>query len=425
MSDISTPPWYERPAVLLALFLALAGLLAARDPSNLLRAELWAEDGWAWYPEAYIYGLPTLWAPVAGYLQTVSRLVALTVQAMPFHWTPTVFNAAALAIQILPPLFLVSGRMARAWPHAPSRFLFAVIWVALPNTREVAVNLTNAQWHLATLAFLILVSAAPRGWLGRVSDTVALVVSGLSGPFCVLLAPVALTLAVLRRDRTSLYRALLVLAASALQALFVLRTIGDRGSVTLGAGPRRFARIVSQQVLLGPLIGQDNMTWLQSWWLWENNVAPVTVLLVAFGLIAVALWRGPPVLRLACLFAGLLLAAALYQPLISLTESQWPLMTLPGVGQRYYYIPMLAWLGVLFTLAGGWAGRRGIVLQGLACVLLAAVSFGIWTDWNLPQRRPTGFVAQARAFEAASSGTRMSFPINPLMDAVPMVLQKR
>lgn len=414
-------PWPARPAVLWLLFFVFVTLLAARDPGVILAAELWGEDGWAWYPEAYIYGVPTLWAPVAGYLQTVSRSVALLGLALPFSWTPTFYNGCALAMQALPSLFLVSSRMARAWPHAGSRLLFALLWIALPNSREGFANLTNSQWHLAALAFLILHSTAPRGWAGRVGDALALGVSGLSGPFCIVLAPIAVVLAWIRRDRATLVRAGIVLASAATQAAFVLATIGDRAPAKLGAGPRMLARILSQQIVLGPLIGQGRMEALQGWWLWQNNVAPLAVSLAAAVLAVLALRRGPLILRMACLFAGLLLAAALARPQISAQDAQWPLMLLPGVGQRYYYVPMLAWLGVLISLAGA----RGLALRSLAVAILALAVVGIRTDWSHPPRQPTGFAARARAFEAAPSGTTMSFPINPALDGPFMVLQKR
>ena len=61
---------------------------------------------------------------------------------------------------------LLSRRLDAAWPSVPARLLFALLSVALPNAWEVHANLTNAQWHLAIAAFLVLVGPPrpdPRG----------------------------------------------------------------------------------------------------------------------------------------------------------------------------------------------------------------------------------------------------------------------
>lgn len=413
--------WTGQTRFLLGLLPVFAVLLAARSPDALLHAGFWAEDGWVWYPDAYQYGPGSLARPVAGYLQTVSRLVGLLAQPFPLAWAPAVFASAALVLQVLPPLFLMSSRMAGAWPDACGRLLFALLWLALPNAQEVYVNLTNAQWHLAALAFLVLLSRPPAGWPARALDASALIVSGLSGPFCVLLAPVAAWLAMTRRDGTSLRRAAAVLAAAAVQSAFLLSTLGERSADPLGAGPRLLARIVSQQVVLGALAGQANMGRLQSLAAWQGDILPLLGVAVATGLTALALASGPVALRLAVLAAGLLFAAAMSHPQISTSGAQWPPMQTPGVGQRYYYVPMLAWLAVLFTLAGSRAWWRRVLGAGPLLVL----AIGLWSDWSIPPRPRTEFAAQVRAFEAAAPGTAVAFSFPPLFDRQPMVLVKR
>lgn len=413
--------WAARPQAVPVLFAGFAALLLMRNPDALLHAEFWAEDGWIWYPDAYASGLRAFVVPVAGYLQTLPRLVAWLVQPFPLAWAPTLFALAALLVQALPPLFLVSSRMADAWPDARGRLLFALLWLALPNTSEVYVNLTNGQWHLATLAFLVLLSRPSRRRAVRGLDGAVLLLSGVSGPFCVVLAPVAAWLACTRRDRTSLWRAAAVFAAAAVQGACVLATIGDRSPAVLGAGPRMLARIVSQQVVLGAILGQGNMPVLTAMDAWATDLLPLLAAAAAMLLAGAAVLRGSQALRLAALSATLLLAAALSHPQITADGPQWPPMQLPGIGQRYYYIPMLAWLAVLFSLAGSavrWRRMAGTMLLGCMAV-------GLWSDWRIPPRAPTGFAAQARAFEAAPPGTRMGFRFHPLFDKFPMYLTRR
>ena len=124
---------------------------------------------------------------------------------------------------------------------------------------------------------------------------------------------------------------------------------------------------------------------------------------------------------IAVLSGTLLFGAALLRPQISMTGAQWPLMQLPGLGQRYYYLPMLAWLAVLFAAAGSRAW--GLRLVGAPLLLLAA--FGVYSDWRMPSRAPTGFAEAMRRFEASPPGTTMSFEFHPLFEQMPMRLTKR
>ena len=396
-------------------------MLAIRSTGLVLHAEFWAEDGWAWYPDAYNLGVSSLFVPLAGYLQTLSRLVGWMAQALPLRWAPTVFVAAALAIQALPPAFLVSNRLSGAWPSVPARLGFAVLWVALPNIQEEHANLTNAQWHLAALAFLVLLADPPRGPWGRAFDWGVLALSGLSGPCCLLLLPIAAWRGWNGKGWRGRSRLAIVAASSLVQGWTLLHTVSDRTSAPLGADPATLARVVAQQVVLAPWTGQAYMARLQAEPVWQSGWTPAIVAAGALGLAAVAFWRGPLILRAACVLGGLELGAALLRPQISKSGPQWTLMMLPGVGQRYYYLPMLAWVGVVFWLAG----TRPLGARVAGLVLVAGLAFGVWADWFLPGREPTGFVARAEAFERSAPGTVAAFPVNPLFVQLPMVLTRR
>ena len=406
-----------------ATFAVAVAILFARDPAHVFYAELWGEDGWVWYPDAYHMGLRSFAIPIAGYLQIVSRLVGLAVQPFPLLWAPTLFAVSALLIQALPAVFLASDRMDQAWPHRPSRILFALFYLALPNSSEVYVNLTNAQWHLGVLAFLILVASPPQTRRQWAFDLGFLLLSALSGPFCLLLLPIAAVRVWTGWGRGTTLRCLALLAGASVQAWFVLSTVHERTMAPLGAGPRLLARIVVQQIMYGGLVGQASMPRLIDQTLWINNVIPVVAAAAGLVLVVIAVLRGPPLLRYFAAFAAAVLAGALLRPQAHETDAQWPLLALPGVGGRYWYIPMLAWLGVLFSLAA-FRVPRAPWLRPVAAVLLCAFALGIYQDFRLPPRPETGFVAQAAQFRRAPPGTAMAFPVLP-EGARPMQLVKR
>jgi hypothetical protein len=101
----------SRDRLLLGFALLFVALLFLRHPAGILDANFWAEDGWFWYPDAYTTGLRSLVLPHTGYLQSLSRLIALIVQPVPLLWAPTVFAVVALLVQALPPVFLLSRRL--------------------------------------------------------------------------------------------------------------------------------------------------------------------------------------------------------------------------------------------------------------------------------------------------------------------------
>lgn len=397
-----------RPALPCVCWLVLGTILFLRGPASLLQAEFWAEDGPLWYTDAYAVGWPSLFSPHTGYLQLLPRLIASAACAAPLAWAPTIFAAVAFVIQTLPAGFLVSRRMEVAWPGFLGRFLVAFLYVALPNSDETYVNLTNSQWHLAVLAFLILVSEPKRGRLSKMSDLLVLIISGLTGPFCLVLVPIAIWDLWDHRDAPRVARAIVIAGAAAVQGVFLLASIGSaRSGAPLGAGVGVLAQLLSVHLFLGGPLGKAVS--LQLIDLWHNRVVSVGVTVVGFLLVSVALLRGPPVLRKAALVGGLILVAALVSPQASMVEPQWPAMAGPATAQRYFLIPLLVWVGASLSLAGD----RNQILRSAGMGLLLLFAVGVVGDWDHPSRPPTDFAEKARVFDLAPPGTRMTFAIQP------------
>jgi hypothetical protein len=411
-----------RGTAMLGLALLFAALLISRDPHVLTQAELWGDDGWSWYPDAYNHGLASLLTPVGGYLNSLQRVGGLLGQLVPLRWVPTLFVVFALGVQVLPPLFIASSRMGDVVPSAGYRLLMAFVYLMMPYTIEAHANLTNAQWHLAALAFLVLVARSPATRGARCFDLGVLAMCGLSGPFCLMLLPIAGLRLWHERSRDDFSKVAVLLAALFVQAaMYFGGPAGARSAAPLGAGPRMLARIVATQVLLGAELGYRTISRLPDAAFWQGNVLPVCICAAALVLAAVALLRGGWALRGLCLFAGLVLAAALAKPQVSQTHAQWPFLAVPPIGNRYFMMPMLAWIGVVFTLAAD----RNRALRGIGIVLLAIiVGWGIPRGWKYIDFPRPDFVSAARAFETTPVGRVMSFPQLP-PGTSPMWLIKR
>ncbi len=127
-------------------------LLVLRRPDAVFHAQLWAEDGVVWFADAYNHGgLRALLFARDGYLQVFPRLVAAIGLWVPLVYVPLVFNLIALAVEALPPLFLVSNRMRNIGPR-PLRCVLALLYLFVPDSSEVHAIITDSQSQLAVLA---------------------------------------------------------------------------------------------------------------------------------------------------------------------------------------------------------------------------------------------------------------------------------
>jgi len=401
----------SEPVPLGFCFVLFASLLLSRDPAILFHAQFWGEDGWFWYPQAHHDGLLTLFRPENGYLQTVSRLVALVALPLPLAASPTVYAGFAFVAQLLVPLTLASDRLAQHVPDRLVRLVLACLLVVMPDQTEVYANLTNTQWHLAALAFLILLADAPRSRSLAVFDGSFLLLSALSGPFSLLLLPVAAVELCVRRTRTSLIRVGFVAFGAAVQGLCILLTMtATRSPQPLGASFHLFSQIISGQIVLVSLLGRSTLGHVEASGLWKSGILPACLCLLGFIVLLEALRLGNRFVRQACLFGALVLAAALTHPQATMTGDQWPVLTIPDSGTRYFFIPVMVWLGLCLFVAGSAHAVSRKVAQ--AC-LLSTLLIAVPRDWQRPDEPDRGFYALAKRFDSSPHGTVMSLPIRP------------
>ena len=390
-----------------------------RRPDAVLHPQFWAEDGQVFYHDAYTYGWHSLFLPLGGYLNSLCRLTALLAAACPLRWAPWLFMAVAAVFQLLPVWLMLSPRMAAALPDWNARLALVYFYALLPNSYEMNLILTNAKWHLALVAFMLLVCRPAAGWGGRVADGALLALSGLDGPFAILLLPVA-WLEVARRP-AALGKALIISATAAVQMELILTShaSSNRLLTPLGASVPGLFHILTNQLFLGGLAGSRQMTiWLGSPVTGSGWLAGAVVLAGAW-MVGVALWRGPAIYRRAAIFAGALLVASLLTPVASALEPQWSALAKPPLGMRYFAMPTLLWFGTGLVFLG-LPGRLARV-PGMAIML--AASLGAGSNLRYPAFEADGFAARAASFQAAAPGSVAVFPENP--GGWAMVLRKR
>jgi hypothetical protein len=395
-------------------FLLAALLIFSRRPDVLLHAQFYAEDGVVWFADAYNLGwLHALLIPAGGYLNTIQRLVGGLSLLFPFRDAPWLMNLAGIVLQALPAWFLLTRRCV-GWGSLPVRVLQALIYLAIPNSREVHVVLTNAQFHLALLTFLVAFAAPPPNWRWKIFDVCVLLVNGLSGPFGIVLLPLVLLYWWRRRQNWSLVVAAVIVPTVAIQLAelfyggYAFRAAGGQ----LGATPLRFARILAGQVYVAAFLGENDFAS-------HSDVVRTVAIAVGGSLVLLYCLRKCNLeLKLFILFSFALLAASLSRPLVASATPQWEVLTTIR-SMRYWFFPMLALLWSLLWYAANKSER----LQMFGFLALLTATIGMHHDWRYAPYKDENFQQYVAQFEAAPAGAVVTIPVFP--DGVTMQLRKK
>jgi hypothetical protein len=389
------------------LFLAATLIVASRRPDAILNPQFFAEDGAVWFPDAYNFGLRCLALPQASYLHTLTRLIALLALLVPFTAAPLVMNLCAIAVQVLP----VNLFLSRRFSAIPSRIrlLAAFLYLALPNSHEVNANITTIQWHLALVACLVLLPESPESLGWRIFDVVTVVLISVDGPMGILLVPIAAILWWRRHGGWARTLCFVLIPGAVVQAATLMTSTAQRSAAPNGANLTSLVHIVARQVFLSSLLGVKS-----EFHIFARIPFPCEVLITIGGVAAIlyAVWRGPIELKLFILFVSLVFGAVLADPLVSLTGTQWEFLGVPGAGNRYFFLPTIAFLAALLWLAADSGMPRKSIRRAAVTVLLI-LPVGIGTDWHYRSFVDLHFPAYARTFEEAAPGTHLTIPINP------------
>jgi hypothetical protein len=334
-------------------------------------------------------------------------LVAEFSLLFPLRNAPVIFNLFALLFKLAPLSILLSAR-ASTLAGLPTRLFFGLLYVCLPNSFEIHMNITNCQWHLALLSFLVLVLPRKDGASWRIFDWTVILIGGLSGPFCLLLAPIAWCL--WWKDRLGVSRALAVSGCAAVQtgAFFLLQGV-SRTIDPSGASVSAFSRIIGGQVVVGSLLGQRATESLNAYPVLAPAIFFTLTIGALFAFCMVAL-KGTFEHKLFVLYAALILGATLRTSTGNGGMPSWPSLGTAGMGGRYWFVPMLAFLVTLVWLAGG--GHKSAIRISAAALLLL-FPIGAFLDWRYRPFEDLHWTDFATKVRSSPPGGSVVTPINP------------
>ena len=401
----------RRPIFHLIVFLTAFLLIFSRRPHARTNAQFFAEDGQRWFADAYQLHFHCLLIPdqAGGYLHTVPRLAALLSLLFPFSQSPLVMNLCAILVQILPVTIFVSTRFSAIplW----KRLIASLIYLGLPNSYGTNANVTNLQWHLGLLACLVLLAEPSRDLKWRIFDAAALVLISVESPIGLLLVPLAAVLWWIHRRHWTMVSLALLLPGAMIQA-FVVMTSHARRTAPNGADVHRLGSILGRQIFLASLAGKNTVLHFvlrhpeRSCFVLEAVATGVGLSILLY-----ALRYAPSQLKLFITFSFCVLILSLARPLAGTsTQPQWEWLRFPGTSNRYFFMPILAFLVALLWTADS-ARHRAARLCSIG--LLLCVPVGIRRDWRYPAFQDMHFREYAARFQTAPPGTKMVIPINP------------
>jgi hypothetical protein len=396
-------PWWLHAAILTVI-------LFLRQPNHFLFPQFWAEDGPCWFADAYEHGAACLLMPHTGYLQTISRLGGLIASQVPLAMGPVIFLLLSLLAQLAPPAYLLSPLGEPICPSRECRAFLAYFYAAIPNSWELHLNVTNAQTHLALLGVLMLLGGTPKSRFGLGAQLATMTLVGLSGPFSLLLTPIALWQWWQKRDWLATANTVVISLTALIQAISLVLSIHTRSPAPLGASVPAFARILSGEVVMGSLLGIRITFGMMLRPFWKEDWIPCAIALFAIVIVLWAIRTGSDAFRKFTAYSAMLLAAALISPQVSMSSPQWEVLAFIMTGTRYFFIPMLAWICALLVMSQ----NKHRALRYLAFILLGITSIGIVNDWTCPRfQHHEEFMQQAQLFDSAPPGTKIAVPINP------------
>lgn len=287
----------------------------------------------------------------------------------------------------------------------PSRIAFAAVYVAIPNAHEIHVVCTNSQWHLALIMVFLTFAEAPRTLWAKLLTAAVIALGALTGPFAILLLPLAAVFWYVRRCRWTAIVTAILFSGAALQLLMLLTHSSQRPARGyLGASVPLFIRLLGGNCFIGALLGTHRFG------LRLPLACSVCMLVIGLCLCAYCARFLRAEMRLFFIFCFLVFLAGIRMPALEPNpEAMWgELLNIPS--QRYLFFPSLPLLFAILWCAG-YARDRVVRVAAAALTLILCV--GIWMDWGVPSIPAMDLRQQAAILRAAKPGQHVILPVYP------------
>ena len=337
----------------LAFFVAGAALFLWRVWDRLGNPGMWAEDATIFYLQDQTRGPGALFSEYAGYLHLICRIPAAIIGPFGLPAAPLAYAITGTAATIAIFATVLSPRLNRVLPTVYGRGVAFLALCAVPAMQENGANVLNLIFVGGVAILLLGLARQPVTVGGKVLETGALLVLGLSGPLIVFLSPLFALRWVLARTRYNLLVIATVASTAATQIAVYLTSDRQAGGVgEFGQVPRTYLQRVVGEWLTGPYAAMNS--WNDSGYVIPGGIVWLSVVALA------SLWF----IRTRALLALLLTIATTTAAVLTYGAA----MMHPWSGDRHLVVPMAA-LIVLAVGSVDWAVDRVRVQRGIRLVV--------------------------------------------------------
>ncbi len=398
------------PLVLAGLIILAFIVLVLRRPDIVTHAQPWAEDGRVWMAGIYNNGFwSSLFLPQNGYFQTISRLTYGIALWFGLSKAALVANIIAILIRCFFVGFLLSNRMN--FIDIKYRIAVALYFILMPNVSEGFINITNVHWYLSMYLLAVVMAKDAESATAKIHDFSILIISGLSGPFVVFIAPcLIIKRAYLRGGIVNAIKGInlfdvTMAACCVIQLWAILTTSGaTRTDAPLGYSFGLLADIVSCRIIYGSFLPFSMAREMAA----HGNVNAGLFIILCVGLIFAFSkygWR----VKCLILFPLLMIGFALKSPVIANGQPQWPLIFNTESGERYFYVTNIALACLAISFVSSIRKFRVTILGVGLLIFLAFVP----THFRLPPLPESGYYQDVKSFNEKPSGETVSLRILP------------
>ena len=396
--------------MMVVIFIASFTAIVLRRPDIIFNAQPWAEDGVVWMQFIHNNGfLSTIFEPQNGYYQTISKLVFGLALQFGLENAPLIANVCAIALRCFMVMFLLSSRFKsiNIW----YRLAMTVYFIMMPNVDEGYVNITNAHWYLSVYLMMVLIAEKAETKLGVVHDYLVLVISALSGPFIVFVAPCLF----IKRfyERGGIWNAIkginsfyiIAAALTLIQVVAILTTSSaNRTTAPLGASFSLLSDIINYRVVIGTFF--DNVKTQALSGLDVVNIVSLIVLII---IMTVMFIKGGRNLRVCLLFPVIMIGFSLARPMMANEAEQWPVFLIPGAGQRYFIVTNIFFFAfALYVLSKLTRGKS------ISAVVLTVLLTPLYTSYfDIYPLKDMGYKEQIMKYNELKKGESITIMINP------------
>ena len=221
---------------------------------------------------------------------------------------------------------------------------------------------TNVHWYLSMYLLAVVMANDAESIKAKVHDFAILIISGLSGPFVVFIAPCLIIKRIYQRGGiVNAVRGIntfdvVIAVCCIIQVWAILTTSGaTRIDAPLGYSFGLLSDIVACRIIYGSFLPYTLAREMAA----HGNVilliALCTTLIFAF---LKYNWR----IKCLILFPALMIGFALKSPVIAIGQPQWPLIFETESGERYFYVTNIALACLAIAITSSLSKFRNIVL---------------------------------------------------------------